>query len=155
MKPYQLILVVSGLSGQLLFGEDAKAPVDNDGFERTRRQISELFQRRDDPPLRPVDLRNPFLSDSGRSVSTANPTPNITGSARGILEAVTPNLQIRGIVETAGRFGIIFNRKIYYEGDTLAVPFGETSVEVRVRRITSATYTVGYGDAEITLRLSN
>ncbi|OHE80340.1 MAG: hypothetical protein A3G75_02840 [Verrucomicrobia bacterium RIFCSPLOWO2_12_FULL_64_8] len=64
-------------------------------------------------------------------------------------------MQIGGIVETAGRFGIIFNRKICYEGDTVAVSFGAASVEVKVRRITSATYTIGYGDAEITLRLAN
>ena len=70
-----------------------------------------------------------------------------------MLERIAPAIQVRGIVEAAGHPSIIINKKLFDEGDTLTVLYGETTVEIVIKRITDDTFTLGYKDAELTLRL--
>lgn len=137
----------------ILRAENARPPSETDVFERTRARINDIFQQRDHPPLLPAEMRNPFLPPDERPVF-----PGLVSGATlpgQLLELLAPTIPVRGIVETAGRFGIIVNRKIYYEGDSLLMEHNKSAVEIEIRRITGNTYTFGYGDAEMTLRLAN
>lgn len=136
-----------------LRAESAAPPSDGEP-DQTRMQIDHIFKQRDHPTPLPAEMRNPFLRPGERSASTA-PAMNIGLPDSQLLELLAPTIQVRGIVETAGRFGIIVNRKIYYEGDNLPVEYNAGTVEIEVRRITGNTYTFAYKGAEITQRLAN
>lgn len=61
-------------------------------------------------------------------------------------------MAIRGIVATAGHPAIIINRTPFEVGDTLALVQGDIKIKVKIKRITSENFTLGYRDAELTLR---
>jgi hypothetical protein len=121
-------------------------------FEQTRARIDALLQRRDLLPLLPVAPRNPFSRSSERLPSNldAAAAPDAAKGAalsdREVLERLAPAVQVRGILEKSGHPAII-------EGDTLSITYGATTLEVRIDRITNDTFTLGYKDAELTLRL--
>ncbi len=135
------------------------AAADPGSFDRTHERILALFRGRDAIPPLPRDLRNPFSrADERRPATSANPAdpdaarqPALSDSA--LLERVAAAVQIRGIVETGGHPSLIINRKLFEEGDRLTVLYGGTSVEIVIKRITSETFTLGYKEAELTLRL--
>ena len=125
-------------------------------FTQNRARIDALFLGRDAAPVLPADVINPFSRPEERalahpSASGAGPQPQLTDHA--LLERVVPAIQVRGIVQAAGRPSVIINRKLFQEGDVLTVLYGETTVEVVIKRIGDDTFTLGYKDAELTLRL--
>jgi hypothetical protein len=128
-------------------------------FEQTRARIDALLQRRDLLPLLPVAPRNPFSRSSERLPSNldAAAAPDAAKGAalsdREVLERLAPAVQVRGILEKSGHPAIIIGRKPFGEGDTLSITYGATTLEVRIDRITNDTFTLGYKDAELTLRL--
>ncbi|HUJ45217.1 MAG TPA: hypothetical protein VLW52_16600 [Opitutaceae bacterium] len=128
-------------------------------FEQTRARIDALLQRRDSIPLLPVVPRNPFSRPSERLPAGADPSAAANSakatalSDHDLLERLAPTVQVRGILEKDGRPAIIIGRKPFGEGDTLPITFGASTLEVRIERITNDTFTLGYKDAELTLRL--
>jgi hypothetical protein len=136
----------------------ANAPAADAGnFAQTRAQIEALFRGRDATPVLPADVVNPFSRPEERALAQ-NAGPGATGarpmlSDHALLERVAPAIQVRGIVLAAGRPSIIINRKLFGEGETLTVLYGESTVEIVIKRITDDTFTLGYNDAELTLRL--
>src|SRR5512135_2781512 len=134
-------------------------PTDAGSFEGTKERIEALFRGRDSAPVLPGDLRNPFSRADDRRPA-ASPNPTDTNSARqpalsdhALLERVAAAVQIRGIVETNGHPSLIINRKLFDEGDTSAVLYAGLPVEIAIKRLTSETFTLGYKDAGLTLRL--
>lgn len=139
----------------------AAEPLSSDAssFEATKARIDALFHNRDAVLLLPADLRNPFSRpDERRPGSGINPTDADAArqpalSDRALLERAATVIQIRGIVESNGHPSLIINRKLFDEGDKLTVLYGTTPVEIVIKRIASETFTLGYKDAELTLRL--
>jgi hypothetical protein len=152
---FALVLLVLG--SPLLRAADAGAAADSDSFHQTRLMIDALFRGRDAAPVLPPDVINPFgrpeerafSGNSGAGGSAQRPIL----SDRDLLERIAPAIQVRGIVETGGRPSIIVNRKLFDEGDSLTILYGEITVEILIKRITEDTFTLGYKDAELTLRL--
>lgn len=127
---------------------------DNSSFEKTREKIDALLRGRDAQPILPLELRNPFSPASERApASVADPSKQAALTDQELLERLATAVQVRGIVETGGNPTIIIGRKPFNEGDTLSLLYGVTTVEVKIKRITSDTFTLGYKDAELTLRL--
>jgi hypothetical protein len=131
---------------------------DAGSFERTHERIKAIFRGRDSIPAVPSNVRNPFSRLDERRPASPNPAdsdsskqPALTDSA--LLERIAAAVQIRGIVEASGRPSLIINRKRFDEGDRLTVLYGGAPVEIVIKRITSETFTLGYKEAEITLRL--
>lgn len=128
-------------------------------FEQTRARIDALLQRRDALPLLPAAPRNPFSRPNERAPASLDASAGIDATKRAVLsdrellERLAPAVQVRGILETGGHPAIIIGRKPFGEGDTLAITYGATTLEVRINRITNDTFTLGYKDAELTLRL--
>jgi hypothetical protein len=83
-----------------------------------------------------------------------DPTRLVTLSDQELLERLATAIQVRGIVEAAGRLSLIINRRLFDEGDTLSLLYEQVPVEVRIKRISGQTFTLGYRDAELTLRLA-
>jgi len=135
----------------------ADAPAADAGsFTQNRARIDALFLGRDAAPVLPADVINPFSRPEERalahsSLTGGGPQPLLTDHA--LLERVAPAIQVRGIVQAAGHPSVIINRKLFEEGDILTVLYGETTVEVVIKRIGDDTFTLGYKDAELTLRL--
>ena len=134
----------------------AAAPVlDAATIETTRNQIDALFHRRDTSPVLPRQVLNPFNRPEERLESdTMDPTRLVTLSDQELLERLATAIQVRGIVEAAGRLSLIINRRLFDEGDTLSLLYEQVPVEVRIKRISGQTFTLGYRDAELTLRLA-
>jgi hypothetical protein len=148
------------LASPLLRAADAAAgaaTAENNNFRQTRAKIEALFRGRDAAPVLPPDVVNPFSRPEERALASNSRTgaggAQVALSDRGLLERIAPAIQVRGIVEAAGHPSIIINRKLFDEGDSLTVLYGEITVEVVVKRITEDTFTLGYKDAELTLRL--
>ena len=135
----------------------ADAPAADAGsFTQNRARIEALFRGRDAAPVLPADVVNPFSRPEERAL--ANPAPGGGGlqpalSDHALLERIAPAIQVRGIVQAAGHPSIIINRKLFDEGDVLTVLYGETTVAITIKRIGDDTFTLGYKDAELTLRL--
>jgi len=152
-----VLCLVCGMA--LLLRADEPASTDAGSFEGTHDRINALFRGRDSSPVLPNDLRNPFSRpDERRPASATNPADSDSGkpaalSDTALLERVAAAVQVRGIVEASGHPSLIINRKLFDEGDKLTVLFGVTPVEIVIKRITSETFTLGYHDAELTLRL--
>ena len=132
------------------------ADADAGSFTQNRARIDALFLGRDAAPVLPADVINPFSRPEERALAHPSPTgggpqPQLTDHA--LLERVAPAIQVRGIVQAAGHPSVIINRKLFEEGDVLTVLYGETTVEVVIKRIGDDTFTLGYKDAELTLRL--
>jgi len=139
----------------ILRAAESPAP-ETSSFEQTRARIDALLQRRDSLPLLPVVPRNPFSRPSERLPATVDPSAAAKATAlsdQELLERLAPTVQVRGILEKDGRPAIIIGRKPFGEGDTLPVTFGANTLDLRVGRITSDTFTLSYKDAELTLRL--
>ena len=83
----------------------------------------------------------------------ADPSKRAALTDQELLERLATAVQVRGIVESGGHPTIIIGRKPFDEGDTLSLLYGVTTVEVKIKHITSDTFTLGYKDAELTLRL--
>lgn len=158
LRPAILSLLLLGLPA-LRAADSAAADASNFGQNRSR--IEALFRGRDVAPVLPPDVINPFSRPEERA-GAGNPGPGGVGFAfarpvalsdHALLERIAPAVQVRGIVETAGHPSIIINRKLFNEGDTLTVLYGEATVEIVIKRITEDTFTLGYKDAELTLRL--
>jgi hypothetical protein len=151
--PFLLLLCAPALRA------DNAAVPEGSNFEKTHVRIDALFRGRDAPPILPGDIRNPFSppgerpSSSGDTASGTDPTKRITLSDRELLERVAPAIQVRGIVETGGHPAIIIGKKPFDEGATLSLRYGETTLELKIKRINSDTFTLGYKEAELTLRL--
>jgi hypothetical protein len=150
-------LVLLALGSPLLHAADPAATADVSNFDQNRVMIDALFRGRDAAPVLPPDVVNPFGRPEERALS-ANSGAGGSGqrlilSDRDLLERIAPAIQVRGIVETGGRPSIIVNRKLFTEGDTLTILYGETTVEIVIKRITEDAFTLGYKDAELTLRL--
>lgn len=128
-------------------------------FEQTRARIDALLQRRDALPLLPAAPRNPFSRPNERAAANldalagADAAKRTALSDRELLERLALAVQVRGILETGGHPAIIIGRKPFGEGDTLSISYGATTLEVRINRITNDTFTLGYKEAELTLRL--
>jgi hypothetical protein len=137
-------------------GVDA-ATAEATSFRQIRVKIEALFRGRDAAPVLPPDVVNPFSRPEERALSANSRAggsgPRPTLSDRGLLERIAPAIQVRGIVEAGGHPSIIINRKLFDEGDSLTVLYGEITVEIVIKRITEDTFTLGYKDAELTLRL--
>lgn len=154
LRPALLLLLVLGPPA--LCAADSAA-TDAGSFSQNRSRIEALFRGRDATPVLPPDVVNPFSRPEERALLG---TPGPGGPARrpalsdhALLERIAPAIQVRGIVEAAGHPSIIINKKLFDEGDTLTVLYGETTVEIVIKRITDDTFTLGYKDAELTLRL--
>jgi hypothetical protein len=132
--------------------------LDQATIEKTRGRIDALFHRRDAPPVLPRDVPNPFSRPEERHLSAGaaamDPAKLATLSDQELLQRLAVAIQVRGIVAAAGRPALIINRKIVDEGDTLSLRYGEMPVEVTIKRISGLTYTLGYREAELTLRLA-
>ncbi len=132
---------------------------DAGSFEGTHDRVEALFRGRDAIPKLPDDLRNPFSRPderrpvAGPTPTDADPTRQPALSDHALLERVAAAVQIRGIVETSGHPSLIINKKLFEEGDRLTVLYAGTSVEIVIKKISSETFTLGYKDAELTLRL--
>lgn len=158
----RLALVLLALGSPPLRAADAgadAAAADSGSFHQTRLKIDALFRGRDATPVLPPDVINPFSRPEERALS-GNRGAGGTGSTqrsvlsdRDLLERIAPAIQVRGIVETGGHPSIIINRKLFDEGDSLTVLYGEITVEIVIKHITEDTFTLGYRDAELTLRL--
>ena len=128
-------------------------------FEQTRARIDALLQRRDSLPLLPAAPRNPFSRPNERAPANLDASAGIDAAKRAalsdreLLERLASAVQVRGILETGGHPAIIIGRKPFGEGDTLTITYGATTLEVRINRITNDTFTLGYKEAELTLRL--
>jgi len=153
----RLPLVLCGLLvGPALRAADASA-TDAGSFKQNRARIEALFRGRDAAPVLPADVVNPFSRPDERAL--ANPGgPGGTGpqpalSDHALLERIAPAIQVRGIVQAGGHPSIIINRKLFDEGDVLTVLYGESTVEIVIKHIGDDTFTLGYKDAELTLRL--
>jgi len=135
------------------------ADADAGSFTQNRARIDALFLGRDAAPVLPADIVNPFSRPEERALANPSGNPGFafarpqTLSNHELLERVAPAIQVRGIVQATGRPSVIINRKLFGEGDTLTVLYGETTVEVVIKRIGDDTFTLGYKDAELTLRL--
>ncbi len=160
----RLILLLLVLGSPALRAADAgveAATADSASFHQTRLKIDALFRGRDATPVLPPDVINPFSRPEDRALSGDRGT-GAAGFAFGrpaalsdhaLLERIAPAIQVRGIVETGGHPSIIINRKLFDEGDSLTVLYGEITVEIVIKHITEDTFTLGYKDAELTLRL--
>ena len=155
-----LLLFLLGAGGILPLSCTAGATdADAGSFEVTHQRIDALLRGRDAPPTLPADLRNPFVRSDDRRPATnpdandgkAGRTPALSDQA--LLERVATAIQIRGIVETNGHPSLIINRKLFDEGDKLTVMYAGAPVEIVIKRIASDTFTFGYKDAELSLRL--
>jgi hypothetical protein len=128
-------------------------------FEKTHERIDALLHGRDAQPILPAQLHNPFSRPSERSPAggdasaMADPSKRAALTDQELLERLATAVQVRGIVESGGHPTIIIGRKPFDEGDTLSLLYGVTTVEVKIKHITSDTFTLGYKDAELTLRL--
>ena len=137
----------------------APAGSENSSFEKTRERIDALLRGRDSQPILPGELRNPFSRPSerppggGDASAMADPSKQVALTDQELLERLAPAVQVRGIVESGGHPTIIIGRKPFDEGDTLSLLYGVNTIEVKIKRITSDTFTLGYKDAELTLRL--
>jgi hypothetical protein len=137
---------------------DSPAAAEVSNFEVTRTQVDALLRGRDAPPLLPSDLVNPFSRPDERTLAgsapgAVDPVKRAAVTDQELLERLGPAVQVRGFVETAGHPALIINRKPFEVGDTLALTQGSTKIEVKIKRITSETFTLGYREAELTLRL--
>jgi hypothetical protein len=145
--------------GLLMLPAAGHAASEGSNFEQTRTRIDALFQRRDALPLLAAAPRNPFSRPNERASANLDAPAGIDAakhavlSDRELLERLAPAVQVRGILETGGHPAIIIGRRPFGEGDTLAITYGSTTIEVRIIRITNDTFTLGYKDAELTLRL--
>jgi len=132
---------------------------DAGSFDSTHQRIEALFRGRDAPPKLPANLRNPFSRSDDRrpggnpdsADAKSDRPPVLTDQA--LLERVATAIQIRGIVETNGHPSLIINRKLFDEGDKLTVMYAGAPVEIVIKRIASETFTLGYKDSELSLRL--
>jgi hypothetical protein len=153
-----VILALLLLCPPVLRAADAAAS-ETTSFEKTHERIDALLHGRDALPILPAELRNPFsrpnerLPAGGDASVMADPAKRAALTDRELLERLAPAIQIRGIVESGGHPTIIIGRKPFDEGDTLSLLYGVITVEVKIKRITSDTFTLGYKDAELTLRL--
>jgi hypothetical protein len=153
-----VILALLLLCPPVLRAADAAAS-ETTSFEKTHERVDALFHGRDALPLLPVELRNPFSRPNerfpagGEASAMADPTKRAALTDQELLERLAPAVQVRGIVESGGHPTIIIGRKPFDEGDTLSLLYGVITVEVKIKRITSDTFTLGYKDAELTLRL--
>jgi hypothetical protein len=135
------------------------AASESSSFEKTHERIDALLHGRDTQPILPAELRNPFSRPGERSPAGGNASATTDPSKRAaltdqeLLERLATAVQVRGIVESGGHPTIIIGRKPFDEGDTLSLLYGVISVEVKIKHITSDTFTLGYKDAELTLRL--
>ena len=132
--------------------------LDATAIEKTRNQIDALFRRRNASPVLPRQVLNPFNRPEERLESAESGTMGSTGLAplsdQELLERLASGIQVRGIVEAAGRLSLIINRRLFDEGDTLSLLYGQVPVEVRIKRISGLTFTLGYREAEVTQRLA-
>ena len=135
------------------------AASENSSFEKNHERIDSLLRGRDAQPILPVELRNPFSRPSerppggGDASTMADPAKRAALTDQELLERLAPAVQVSGIVESGGHPTIIIGRKPFEEGDTLSLLYGDHPVEVKIKHITSDTFTLGYKDAELTLRL--
>ena len=137
---------------------ESAAP-ETSSFEQTRARIDALLQRRDSIPLLLAAPRNPFSRPNERLPTNPDASAAADGakssalSDREILDRLATTIQVRGLLEKDGHPAIIIGRKPFGEGDVLAVTYGANTLEVRINRITNDTFTLGYKEAELTLRL--
>jgi hypothetical protein len=126
-------------------------------IEKTRTRIDGLFHRRDAPPILSREVRNPFSRAEERlaagGADAIDPSKLAALSDRELLERLATAIQVRGIVITADHPSLIINRKLFEEGDKLQLLYGQAPVEVTIKRITRETFTLGFREAELTLRL--
>lgn len=143
-----------GALAPLRAANEPAAP-DLGNFDRTRQRIEALFRGRDAIPVLPDNLRNPFSRVSNRNSVTSDVEPpgQPVLSDYALLERVAAAVQIRGIVETNGRPALIINRKLFDEGDKLTVLYAGAPVEIVIKRIGAETFTLGYKNSELTMRL--
>ena len=140
-------------------GTASPAASETSSFDKTHERIDALLHGRDAQPILPAELRNPFSRPSERSPgggdasAMADPSKRAALTDQELLERLAPAVQVRGIVESGGHPTIIIGRKPFDEGDTLSLLYGVITVEVKIKHITSDTFTLGYKDAELTLRL--
>jgi hypothetical protein len=153
-----VILALLLLCPPVLRAADAAAS-ETTSFDKTHERIDALLHGRDALPLLPVELRNPFsrinerLPGGGDASAMADPSKRAALTDQELLERLAPAVQVRGIVESGWHPTIIIGRRPFEEGDTLSLLYGALTVEVKIKRITSDTFTLGYKDAELTLRL--
>jgi len=131
---------------------------DAGNFTQNRARIEALFRGRDAAPVLPADVVNPFSRPEERAL--ANPGGAGFAFSRpaaltdhALLERIAPAIEVRGIVQAGGHPSIIINRKLFDEGDVLTVLYGESTLEIVIKHIGDDTFTLGYKDAELTLRL--
>lgn len=126
-------------------------------FTQNRVRIEALFRGRDAAPVLPADVVNPFSRPEERNLANPGGPSGAGGqpplSDHALLERIAPAIQVRGIVQAGGHPSIIINRKLFDEGDILTVLYGESTVEIVIKHIGDDTFTLGYKDAELTLRL--
>ncbi len=152
LRPIISAAVLCALPSALRAADTSSA--DPGSFEKTHERIEALFRGRDATPILPANLPDPFSRpDDRRLRPRPSEAANPVLSDRALLERLAPAIQIRGIVEAAGRPSIIINRKLFEAGDKLTVLYGDSPVEIVIKQITSETFTLGYKDAELTLRL--
>ncbi len=160
MRPRLIALALMGAALTAARAPAANAPetsAADDSFPHTRARIEHLFQDRDAPPALPRKIINPFvpasmrLADADARKTIAAPTDVISDNA--MLERVAPAVQIQGIIQVGGRPSLIINRKPFTEGDHLTVMYGTIPVVIVIKKITRETFTLGYGDATLTLSL--
>lgn len=154
-------LLLAGLPARNTFAapNPAAATADASGsFASTQARIKVLFQGRDAPPVLPEDLINPFSPPAqrlaARGESGAGVDVPVTLSSRALLERLASAIQVRGIVQAAGRPSVVINQQRFSPGDRVTVQYGNVPIVVEIKRITGDTYTLAYKDAELTLRLS-
>lgn len=154
-----LVLLLLCLPVLCAAGTTGAAASENSSFEKTHERIDALMRGRDSQPILPAELRNPFSRPSerppggGEASAMADPSKQAALTDQELLERLAPAVQVRGIVESGGHPTIIIGRKPFDEGDTLSLLYGVNTIEVKIKRITSDTFTLGYKDAELTLRL--
>jgi hypothetical protein len=159
MMPRSVIFALLLFCLPVLRAAGPAAASETSSFDKTHERIDALLHGRDSLPILPAELRNPFsrsserLPGGGDASAMADPSKQAALTDQELLERLAPAVQVRGIVESGGHPTIIIGRKPFEEGDTLSLLYGVITIEVKIKRITSDTFTLGYKDAELTLRL--
>ena len=159
MMPRSVIFALLLFCLPVLRAAGPAAASETSSFDKTHERIDALLHGRDSLPILPAELRNPFsrsserLPGGGDASAMADPSKQAALTDQELLERLAPAVQVRGIVESGGHPTIIIGRKPFEEGDTLSLLYGDHPVEVKIKRITGDTFTLGYKDAELTLRL--
>lgn len=126
---------------------------------RTKQRIDLLLGRRLHPQALPIELPNPFTAASGGLALPAETKKPDEPAAAGrpptngeILARTVATLKIGGVIRLKDQTQIIINELPRREGEFFFVEAGGGTIYLRVVRIAPGQVTIGYQDAEQTLK---